>query len=248
MTKTRNRGRAGGYNIVQGCHRFPNFHPGQRLPWIKATRTFINRKLKANDWTTKLMVAEAERDLGSLYARPMHIKNGTPLERAQAIIGNIVKQGKQPRLLYESTWNRRRATPLDVLIAALATDIMFRHWEGTPLRSPTDAWRRPYFRAVQIGKAIYFMLRYETKVYEQDSGHGNIRRTVIKQKLGLTSRYVCQRLQGITEAMYGDFMKAHGGEIASLVARSEIERKGYCVQDPYKRGSATISEVCYNSS
>lgn len=210
MTKPRNRGHAGGYQIVQGCARYPNFKNSQRKPWIRATKAFLVRQLLAGDWDTCLLVRQAHQELGMLSARPMSNRGGTPLERAQAIIGNIVKQGKAPVIPGSGTWKRRRFTPLDIVIAALATDIMYRHWEGTPLRTP-------YYRAVQIGKAIHYLLRHEVRVYEVEDGHGGIRRTVLKQRIGLSSRNVCQRLQQLTEKIYGEYMAKHGSSIASHV-------------------------------
>jgi len=210
MTKPRNRGHAGGYKIVQGCARYPNFKAAQRKPWIRATRAFLVRRLLKADWDTYCLVRQAYQELGSLAARPMSNRRGTPLERAQAIIGNIVAQGKRPVIPGSGTWKRRRFTPLDIVVTALAVDIMYRHCEGTPLRTP-------YYRAVQIGKAIHYLLRHEVKVYEVEDGHGGIRRTVLKQRLGLSSRNVCQRLQQLTESIYGEYMAQHGSSIASSV-------------------------------
>ena len=207
------RRRAGQYRIVNGCTRYRNFKAHQRRPWITMTKQFIMAKLKANDLETRLLVAEAEQQLGTLYARPMSNRRGTPLERAQAIIGNIIKQGKAPVAQEHSTWKRMRATALDIVLTAMATDIMYRHWDGTPLRTP-------YYRAVQIGKAIHFLLRDEVKVYEWEDRHGRMHQTEMRLKIGLTSRYVCQRLQQITERIYGGYMMDHGHSIASLVLTS----------------------------
>ncbi len=94
---------------------------------------------------------------------------------------------------------------------------MYHHWHGTPLHSP-------YFRAVQVGKAIHFLLRADIKVYEQDNGRGQIRHSVWKYKQGLTSRYCCQRLQQLTESIYRDFMREHGRAIASLVLTKRVTK------------------------
>ncbi len=110
---------AGGYLVVYGNRQYRNFKAGQRKPWITTTRRYIRRKLKANDWATKLMIAEAERDLGALEARPMTPgKHGTPLQRAQNIVANIIKQGKQPVLTTEHKNRRSRFTAFDILIVA----------------------------------------------------------------------------------------------------------------------------------
>ena len=36
----------------------------------------------------------------------------------------------------EATWRRKRYSAFDVLVVALATAVMLKHWEGTPLRDP----------------------------------------------------------------------------------------------------------------
>jgi hypothetical protein len=121
--KPRNRGPAGGYPIIQGCARFRNFKAGQRNPWIAATKAHIVQQLLLGDMNTFMLVRQAHQELGSLSARPMSNKGGTPLERAQAIIGNIVAQGRRPKLPHHTHWKRMRRTPLHILIAALAADL-----------------------------------------------------------------------------------------------------------------------------
>lgn len=209
MDKTLQR-RAGGYKILDGCKKYPNFKSKQRRPWIEATRVFMVKQLMLGDMDTFMLVRAAYQELGTLEARPMSNRGGTPMQRAQAIIGNIAAQGRKPILSTDTGRRRMRYTALSILIAALATDIMYRHWSGTPLRSP-------YFRSVQVGKAIHYLLRADIKTYEHDNGHGEIRQEVVRLKLGLTSRNVCQRLHQLTEALYGDFMEKHGHEIASKV-------------------------------
>ncbi len=210
--------KAGGYQVVKGSPDARNFYAYQRRPWIAATRQHIQQQLAANDWQTRLMCEEVTRDFTAALA-PFSMspgKHGNPLQRAHDIIGWIIQQS--------------RFTALDILTVALATDIMYRHWEGTPLRSAADAWRRPYYRAVQIGKAIHYLLRVQVRVYEHDNGHGEVRREVVRYKKGLTSRYVAQRLQGLCERIYSEFLNRHSREIASMVNQQEAHTRAFQTQ------------------
>lgn len=205
--------RAGGYRITQGSPKARNFRTYQRRPWILATRRHIRKRLKAGCGQTRAMCDQATQDFG-IVGYPPYLwdtvrqspgKHGTPLDRARDIIHWIIQQGK--------------FSAVDILTVALATDIMVKHWDGMPLQSYTEAWRRPYFRSVQIGKAIHKMLRANVRTYEHDNGHGSVRTEVVRYKKGLTSRYVCQRLQGLCEAIYSDYKASYSREIASLVDR-----------------------------
>jgi hypothetical protein len=204
--------RAGGYRIAEGCRRYPNFRPGQRRPWLTVVKLFIKKKLKAGDLDTRMMLMEAECDFLTFEAMPLHHHRGTPLSKAQSLIANILKQGRQPVDPSQKAWRRSRYTTVDILSAAMAADLMVAHSDKTPLRTP-------HYRAVQIGKAIGGLLRQEIKVYEQESMRfpGRVLKTVVRHKPRLRSRYACQRLQQITEKHYGPFLEQYGPEIAAKV-------------------------------
>ncbi|HEV8328937.1 MAG TPA: hypothetical protein VGQ08_15785 [Nitrospiraceae bacterium] len=197
---------AGGYRILFGSPKARNFKARHRKPWIAATRSSIKRKVKLNDWATKLMLAEATRDfVASLATDPQEPgKHGRPLDRAHDIIGWIIQQG--------------RFSAVDILTVALATHCMCKHWSETPNRTP-------YYVAVQIGKAIHKMLKSQVRVYEHDDGRGNVWSETVRYKKALTSRYVCQRLQQLCENIYGDHLRDHGHAIASQVARSQFMKE-----------------------
>lgn len=211
--------RAGGYRIAEGCRRYPNFRPGQRRPWITAVNRFIKKKLKAGDHDTRMMLMEAKCDFMTFEAKPMYHHRGTPLAKAQSLIANILKQGREPVDPSHKAWRRSRYGTVDILSAAMAAALMAYHSDRTPLRTP-------HYRAVQIGKAIQGLLRQEIKIYEQESMRypGRILKTVLRHKPRLRSRYACQRLQQITEKHYGPFMDKYGAEIASKVLTAQFRR------------------------
>lgn len=211
--------RAGGYRIAEGCRRYPNFRPGQRRPWYNSVRRFIKKKLKANDHETTVMLMDAASEFLTFEAKPLHHHRGTPLSKAQSLIANILKQGREPVDPSQKGWRRSRYTTLDILSAAMAADLMVYHSDQTPLRTR-------HYRAVQIGKAIRGLLRTEVKVYEQESMKlpGRVLKTVIRHRPRLRSRYACQRLQQVTEKHYGPFMERYGAEIASKVLTAQFHR------------------------
>lgn len=210
--------RAGGYRVCDGCRQFPNMRHGQRLPWIKASKKFIRAKLKAGDRATKLMLQEAEVDWMTFEAVPFHRYGQlTPLGKAQTIVAHILKRGKTPKRADECTNRRRRFDALDILATALGADLMCQHSPLTPMQSPADSWRRPFYRAVQIGRAVRYLTHIERKLYELENGQGEVRPKIVERKIVLRSRNACQRLQQVTEKHYGWFMAKYGAEIASKV-------------------------------
>lgn len=211
--------RAGGYRIAEGCRRYPNFRPGQRRPWFHAVKRLMKKKLKTGDQDTQLMLMDAASEFLTFEATPMHHHRGTPLSKAQSLIANILKQGQAPVDPSQKAWRRSRYTTLDILSAAMAADLMVYHLDKTPLRTP-------YYRAVQIGKALRGLLRTEVKVYEQESMRfpGRVVKTVVKHRPRLRSRYACQRLQQLTEKHYGPFMERYGAGIASKVLTAQFHR------------------------
>src|SRR5678809_1245987 len=84
--------RGGGYAPTAGSPAHRHLKPPQWKPWYKASRRLVVRLLRRHDRDTLLMRAEAEQFFQGLYVRPQTIRNGTPQERADAILANVHAQ------------------------------------------------------------------------------------------------------------------------------------------------------------
>ena len=73
---------------------------------------------------------------------------------------------------------------------------------------------------------------------------------MVKQRLGLTSRYVCQRLQQLTESIYGEYAAKYGGEIASqvLAALLAVAEPKWTSPDSVDTGGPSSERRRFNNS
>lgn len=194
---------AGGYPIVDGCAEFPNVERRDLRSWRNAVRRFIVRKVKQGDAEVIAMIREAECEWLTFECQPFHHwTNCTPLGKAQTLIAWILRQGREKKSGYG--WNRRRHTTLDILVNGIAADLWVTH-------GPSKL-KSPYYRAVQIGRAVRFLLLAEFREYEQDHTNGlvTLSRIKITQKIRMRSRNACQRLETVIKRHAGWFLRGMG--------------------------------------
>jgi len=80
--------RGGGYRPPQGSKEHPHLPYKAWWSYYLVLRRYLIKKIRQKDRDTLLLRAEAMQMFESLYKRPQHIRNGTPQERADAILAN----------------------------------------------------------------------------------------------------------------------------------------------------------------
>jgi hypothetical protein len=199
---------AGGYQIGDGCREFPNLQRRELTPWRKAVRSVILRKVKQGDAEVIAMIREAECEWLTYECQPFHHwSNCTPLGKSQTLIAWILKQGREKKSGYG--WSRRRHTALDILINGIAADLWVTY-------GPSKL-KSPYYRAVSVGRSVWFLLRAVFKEYTREDRYGliTIERRCITKKVRLRSRYACQRLEAAIRKHAEWFIDKYGYTIAS---------------------------------
>lgn len=217
---------AGGYVIADGCKATPNLKYRERKPWLKAVRSFLKRKVKAGDAEVIRMLTDAESEWLTFEAKPFHHwPTLTPTQKVQMLLAHILRQGREPKptqsFVWGHGWERRRITTLDILAVGIAADLQVTYG-NVPLRSP-------YYRAVQIGRAVRHLLNPEVRTYErEDMRTGEIVKTRVRltKPVRVRSRAFCQRLERNLKSHAAWFIERCGAGLAVkvLTPRSSSRR------------------------
>jgi hypothetical protein len=219
--------RGGGYAPTTGSKAHPHLKVRHWMPYYWAARRLVIRKLKTRDRDTVLMRAEAEQFFSSLYVRPQTIRDGTPQERADAILANVHAQLKTRKYWPNSC--TMFPVSLHLVCRMMAVAICLRHSGLRPKGTET----RPRYDWVQQARSIHRLLRGDRHYYTHDDGHGHTYIEERRYKCGLQSWNVCKRMSERLELIYRWYVVEHEQEIASR-AMSPAQR-------PYRQTPAKVA-------
>lgn len=204
---------AGGYVICAGCREFPNLSRQELRPWRKAVRSFILRKVKQGDADVIAMIREAECYWLTFECKPFnHWAALSPVQKSEMLIAHILRQGREKPPSKGNPWVRRRYTALDILVNSIAADLWVTY-------GPSKL-KSPYYRAVSIGRSVWFLLRAEFREYtrEHNDGTTSVQRICITKKVRMRSRYACQRVEAaLVKQGLRLFVEKYGYQIALKV-------------------------------
>jgi len=206
-----------GYRPTTGSKQHPHLKVSQWKPYYVATRRYVLLQLRRKDRDTLLMKAEAEQVLSALYVRPQTIRNGSPQERADAILANVHAQLKHRRY-----WpNNCKSFPvsLHLVCRMMAVDICLKHSGFRPTF-------RPRYRWVQLARSCFKLLKADRRYYVRDNGHSYVTTEVKYYRYQLSSWNVCKRMAERLEVIFKWYVHDHGRAIASLVLNPK-PRKPY---------------------
>jgi len=180
----------------------------QRLPWLRATGVRYRFLKKHNDKTVWWMEKESADLASRLPARPQYISRNrstalTPLERAEAILWNILHTNP-------------KKTMMDLVLVACAVEIFLRRSGLRPLTA------RRHFNHFAITRACMRFLRTSVRTFEHDDGHCNIRTIKERTRMGLWSHNVARSFVELLRPVYRDFMLREEGAITTRVNRMSL--------------------------
>ena len=187
--------RALGYRTADGCPAWPNVTREQLKPWIKATRKLLRRRIKQKDPAVLQLLVDFRAEIETYERIPFHrFGRSRPIEKAQTLIAGIIDQGK-----YEAA---------DIVARGVAAILISEH--GDIQRPP----KLPYFRAIQVARAIRPLLRVPARVYEQENTRtGEIRTVKVWPSVRFRSRYACQYIEKAIRKYADWFIAEIGPEV-----------------------------------
>jgi hypothetical protein len=198
-----------GYRPTTGSRQHPHLKVSQWKPYYVAARRFVLAQLRRKDRDTLLMKAEAEQVLSALYVRPQTIRNGSPQERADAILANVYTQLTQRRYWPNNCPNFPAS--LQLVCRMMAVDICLKHSGFRPTL-------RQRYRWVQLARSCFkHILRADRRYYVRDDGHGHVSTVEMRYRYQLQSHNVCKRMVERLERVFKWYVHDHGNSIASLV-------------------------------
>lgn len=147
------------------------------------------------------MLQDIEAEIQTFEPTPFHrFGTLTPLEKSQMVFAHVLRQG--------------RYGVLDMVAVGVSVVLICEH--GDIKRPP----KLPYFRAVQVGRAIRHLLKAEFKVYEREDGRtGEIIQTRVKltTNIRMRSRNACQRVEAFIRKHADWFIQQYGPRLVAEV-------------------------------
>lgn len=186
---------AGGFVIADGGPGFKLVRCRALQRYRKPIKKFlISKRARKKDPRIEKMLLDLSAEIATYDCPPFHHwPNLTPIEKQQALFKWIIKQG--------------RYAVVDLIAAGLAGDFYTTYGPQT-LKSP-------YARAVNIGRAVWYLLKREYKDFAHDNGHGQIttRKIWINKKVRMRSRYAAQRIEACIKKHAGFILEEYGQEL-----------------------------------